>query len=122
MSIKHTLSITEARKIFFEIVREVQKPANHYILTDKGRPKMVLLSADEYESIMETVDVLADFPDIDKDIKETAEAWKTGEWKKWPSLNDLKYKYNIPMTVADKPKHKYAVHIKNKTKGRKGTR
>lgn len=121
MSIKNTLSITEARKKLFDIIKEVQKPANYYTLTDKGRPKVVLISADEYESWVETLAAIEEFPDLDKDIAETERAFKSGAYKKWPTLEDLGRKWGIAQ-VADKPIKKYVVHFKNKTKSPKSHR
>lgn len=52
MQYKHTLSISDARKNFFAIADEVQSPDVHYTLTERGRPKAVIVSADRFESLM----------------------------------------------------------------------
>lgn len=65
------------------------------------------MSAEEYESLLETKEVLSEFPDIDKDITETKEAFKTGEWKKWPTLDGLKRDSGMGVKIAEKPKRKY---------------
>jgi prevent-host-death family protein len=115
--LKNIISITEARKRFFDIADEVQKPNNFYILTEHGKPKAVILSAEEYESMMETMEVERIFPDLDKDVAETEYAFKTGEHKKWPTLEDLEKDWGF--AAADKPKKKYGVHDGNKTKRKK---
>ena len=120
MNTKTTLSITEARKRIFEITEEVQASHKTYTLTADGKPKAVIMSAEEYESWQETMEVIADFPDLDKDIKETEKAWKSGEWKNWKTLEQLETKYGL--AVAEKPAKKYGIHTKAKTKGRKGAR
>ena len=117
MNTKTTLPITEARKKIFKITDEVQKPGNYYTLTDKGRPKAVLMSAEEFESWQETMEVMKEFPDLDKDVKEADRAVKTGEYKNWATLDDLKNKYG--MVLADKSKKKYGVHTARKTKSSK---
>ena len=117
MKTKSTLSISEARKKIFQIAKDVQKPNNYYTLTERGRPKAVIMSAEEFESWQETIEVMRDFPDLDKNIAEVEKALKTGAWKKWPTLEDLKKDWGIE--VADKPKKKYAVRVNNKTKGKK---
>ena len=48
MDAKTTLSISEARKKIFKIAEQVQKPATHYTLTEKGKPKAVMMSAEEF--------------------------------------------------------------------------
>ena len=70
MSLANTLSITEARGNIFNIADEAQKRGVHFTLTEHGRPKAVLMSADEFESWQETLEVIAEFPDLKKDIKE----------------------------------------------------
>lgn len=111
MTVKTTVPITEARKKIFELAQEVQKPGIYYTFTEKGRPKAVLMSAEEFESWLETLEVMKDFPDLKKDIKEVDRAVKTGEYKKWATLDDLMAKYGY--IVADKGKIKYEVGNKN---------
>lgn len=53
MKIKTTLPITEARKNIFNIAEEVQKTGVYYTLTEHGRPKMVMLSAEKFEALTE---------------------------------------------------------------------
>jgi len=118
MNIKTTLSISEAREKIFNIAKEVQKPSNYYTLTDKGRPKVVIMSAEEFESWQETMEVMREFPDLDKDIKETDCAVKTGEYKKWATLEDVMAKYGY--VIADKVKNKYDVGNKIRRKSAKG--
>ncbi|MDO8435833.1 MAG: type II toxin-antitoxin system Phd/YefM family antitoxin [bacterium] len=80
MNTKTTLSISEARKKLFEIAEKVQKPSTHYILTEKGRPKVAFMSAEEFESWQETLEVIRDFPDIEKDIKKSEREYKRGNY------------------------------------------
>ncbi len=116
---KTTISITEARKRIFDIAKEVQAPNKVYTLTSDGKPKAVIMSAEEYESMIETIEVLADFPDIHKDIAETEEAFRTGEWKTWPTLDNLKRDWGMATKVAEKPKKKYGLRASSKTKSTK---
>ncbi|MEA2088408.1 MAG: type II toxin-antitoxin system Phd/YefM family antitoxin [Patescibacteria group bacterium] len=117
MNIKNILSITEARNKIFEIAKEVQTPNKVYVLTFDGKPKAVIMSAEEYESMVETMEVERIFPDLDKDIAETEKAFRTGEYKKWPTLKDLGKDWGF--AVAEKPKKKYGIRSTNKTKGKK---
>ncbi len=117
MNTKTTISISEARKKIFDIAKEVQKPSNYYTLTEKGRPKVVLMSAEEFESWQETLEVMKDFPDLDKDIAEVDRAVKSGEYKKWTTLDELLKEYGY--ILADKGKNKYGVGNKNRKKSAK---
>lgn len=117
---KTTISITEGRKRLFDIADEVQTPNKVYTLTSEGKPKVVIMSAEEYESMIETMEVERIFPDLDKDVAEAEEAFRTGEHKKWPTLLDLERDWGF--AVAEKPKEKYGIHTRNKTKSKKGSR
>ncbi|MBN2198141.1 type II toxin-antitoxin system Phd/YefM family antitoxin [Candidatus Wolfebacteria bacterium] len=114
---KTTMSISEARKRIFEIAKEVQKPGNFYTLTEKGRQKAVIMSAEEFESWAETLEVMKEFPNLKKEIKETNKAIKSGEYKKWTTLEEILAKEGF--VFADKSSKKYGVSAKVKTKSRK---
>lgn len=120
MDIKRTLSISEARKKIFEIAEDVQKPSTHYTLTEKGRPKAVLMSADEFESWRETIAVMHHFPDLKNDLKETDDDVRSGGYKNYMTLDEILNKRGY--MVADRPQKKYAVRSTAKTKGGKRPR
>lgn len=114
MNMKHIISVTEARKRLFDIVSEVVSPAVVYTLTERGAPKAVIMSATEYESWVETMEVMRDSPNILKTVREAREDWKSGAWKKWPTLDDLKRDF----VLNDKSKKTY-VRSRNKNIGTK---
>ena len=120
MNPKNTLSITEARKKIFDIAKDVQKPGVYYTLTENGKPKAVMLSYEEYDSFIETLEVMEEMPDLAKDIAEVDKAVKTGEYKKWTTLEELLAKQGF--VLAEKAKKSYGVHLKARIKGRKTTR
>lgn len=120
MNSKTTISISEARKKIFDIADEVQAPNTVYTLTADGKPKAVIMSVEEYESMVETMEVERLFPDLDKDVAEVKKAFKTGEYKKWSTLDNLKKDWGF--AVADKPKKQYGIHNADKTKGKKKSR
>jgi len=120
MNTKTTLPISEARRKIFEIAEEVQKPSNYYTLTEKGRAKAVIMSAEDFESWQETMEVMREFPDLDKEAKKIDRAIKTGEYKKWLGLDDVMAKYGY--VLADKSKNKYEVGIKTGKKRSKRVR
>lgn len=109
MNTKTTLPISEARRKIFDIAEEVQKPNTHYMLTERGRPKAVIMSAEEFESWIETMEVMREFPDLNKDIAEINRAVKSGKYKKWTTLDELFKEYGF-------------VSIKNRAKSKKSTR
>ena len=89
MKTDRTLSITEARKKIFEIAKEVQKPDVHYVLTENGKPKAVVMSAEEFESWRETLEVMAEMPELADEIKEFEEDLKTGKVKDYTTFEEL---------------------------------
>lgn len=119
MNSQNSLSITEARGRIFDLVKKTTSGAK-FFLTDRGRAKAVLMSADEFDSWQETMEITRDFPDLDKDMAEADEAVKTGEYKNWATLSDIKKKYGL--VIADKSKKKYGVRSQRKTKGSKKDR
>jgi antitoxin YefM len=55
-----TLSLTEARKELPNIVDEVSASHEHVVITKRGRPAVVVMSPDEFESWQETLEIMAD--------------------------------------------------------------
>lgn len=54
------LSLTEMQGDLREVVDKVMRTGGEVIITSHGKPVAVLLTHDEYESLVETVDVLSD--------------------------------------------------------------
>lgn len=80
MNVRTTLSLSEARKKIFTIADEVQHPNTYYTLTENGCPKVVMMSAEEFESWQETLEVMKDFPHLKKDIEEAQNSYKKGDY------------------------------------------
>ena len=80
MNISNTISITEARKRIFDLADKVQSPNSYFVLTEKGVPKAALISASQLESFMETLDVLREFRNIQKDALKAYDDYKTGNY------------------------------------------
>lgn len=51
---------TEARANLTELLDVLEDKQEHVLITRNGRPSAVMLSADEYESLEETLDILQD--------------------------------------------------------------
>ncbi|MEX1112425.1 MAG: type II toxin-antitoxin system Phd/YefM family antitoxin [Candidatus Andersenbacteria bacterium] len=116
MNTKATISITEARKKIFDITDEVQVPGSYYILTDKGRPKAVVLSAAEFEVLLETLDVLDYFPDLEKDITQAEREIKKGDV--YP-LEEVLQEHGYVLADKLRKKHVSRRSDKNRKKGSK---
>jgi antitoxin YefM len=117
MNPKTTISISDARKDIFNIAEEVQKPNNYYTFTEKGRPKAVLMSAEDFDSWQETMEVMREFPDLDKDIKDARKDYKSGNYI---TLDELLRKEGY--VLADKGKKQYGVQNCSTKKSSKRSR
>ena len=114
MNTKTTLPISEARKKIFILAEDVQKPGKYYTLTEKGRPKAVIMSAEEFESWIETLEVMRDFPELKKDIKEAEKDYKKGNYV---TLEDVLKKEGF--ILRDKGRKIYETQSHSTTKSRK---
>ncbi len=117
MNGKTTLSITDARKKIFDIAEDVQRPGKYYTLTEQGKPKAVVISADEFESWQETLEIMEQFPDLPKDIAQVDKDIKSGAYKNYITLEELLAKEGY--VLSEKAKNKYAVSNKAGKKGSK---
>lgn len=117
MDAKTTLSISEARKRIFEIAAEVKKPNTYFTLTENGRPAVVMMSAQEFESWQETIEVMREFPDLKRDIAEAEREFAQG---KYITLEELLAEEGF--VVADKSKKQYAVSRHHTKKSPTGSR
>lgn len=111
MTTKTTISISEARKRLFEVAEEVQAPQTVYTFTEKGKPKVVMMSAENFESWAETLEVMADFPHLRKDVQETRQAIKNGSYRTWSTFDEV-----FPTTLTSKKLVKKSVTKRIATK------
>lgn len=113
---KTTISTTEARKNIFKITEDVQKPGSYYTLTENGKPKAVLLSADEHESLIETLEILSD-PRAVANIKKAEEEFARGEYVSWDEAKKVLGWQDARASIArDKPKKRYQAKKKKPKK------
>jgi antitoxin YefM len=77
---------TEARANLTELLDDLEKRQEHVLITRNGRPAAVLLSAEEYEALEETLEILQDQELMDA-LKRSEKDVKAG---RVTSLNDLR--------------------------------
>lgn len=112
---KKIISITNGRRDLFKIAEEVQKPDTFYELTVDGSPKVVMMSSEEFESIMETLEILSD-PEIINDLKEAEDDFRRGNYV---SLEEVKKELGIrspELILRDKSKKRYRTRKKKNEK------
>ena len=116
IKMKNIISITEARKDIFDIAEKVQKTGNHYIFTENGKAKMAIMSAEEYENLMEDLALAAD-PKFQDRMKQASEEFARGEFVPWEEIKRKLAIKHAGFVVADKGRKKYSV--KKIKKGKK---
>lgn len=107
---KKIISITEGRKKLFQIAEDLKNPNNFYTLTINGEARLVLMSAEEFDSWEETMGVEKMFPNLKKDIEKADRDIKTGAYKKYTLLEDVLAKEGF--ILADKAKKLYGIQSK----------
>ena len=75
---KLTLTVTEFRKNLFKMLEKVDKEGVTISLTIHGKPQWTIISWEEYDSLLETIDVLSD-SSIVKDIEKARKEFKAGK-------------------------------------------
>ncbi len=67
-----TLTVTEAKAHLLEIIRQADTTMESFVISKNGKPKAVIMSIDEYEGWLETLEIMSD----KKALKEIQEARK----------------------------------------------
>lgn len=71
------LTATEARKIFFDLIKDVSEKHHMYHIHHR-KGNVVLISEDEYEGLLETLDLLS-IPNFRKSIVKSVKQIEKGE-------------------------------------------
>jgi len=79
------LTVTEAKKSFCELVREIDERFDRIIVTRDGHPAAVLLAYEDYAGLEETLEIMAD-PALVEGVREGMEDIRAG---RVVSLEDL---------------------------------
>ncbi len=86
------VSAAQAHKQFFQLLKFAGKHGNHVTILKEGQPPVLMLSKDEFEGWVETMEIMSD-PQLMKDIQEGIEDKETIPWsevKKMHSINSKK--------------------------------
>lgn len=69
----HSIKTSEAKKHLLELIRNADEMFERYCITRNGEPKAVLMSIDDYEGWVETLDILSEKEAIDEIRKARSE-------------------------------------------------
>ncbi len=77
------LPITKAKQKFLELARRNQELGESFIILKDGEPISALLPFDEYEALLETLDILETEPDIVKKLRRAEKDVAAGKYVTW---------------------------------------
>ncbi len=84
----NTITLKELRPKLPEVIKDIDTKLDRYIITKRGRPIAVMMSPDDYEGLLETIEILSD-KETARRIKKAKREIKEG---KTVSLEDLRRK------------------------------
>lgn len=73
-----TMSLKQARSRFSSLIDKADRLSERFIVTKNGTPKAVVMGADEYESLMETLELLSN-PKAVKALEQGLQEAKSGK-------------------------------------------
>lgn len=74
------ISATNARKQLFALIEQAGKPGSFISITHRDLPNVVLMSYEEFEGWVETMEIMSD-PQLMKDIQEGVKEKNSISWK-----------------------------------------
>ena len=80
-----TMSLKELRPELPRVIAKIDGKLDRYIVTKRGKPMIVMLSIEDYESLMETLDILAD-PKAMADLRKGEEDIRKGRTHSWAEI------------------------------------
>ncbi|MFH0796145.1 MAG: type II toxin-antitoxin system Phd/YefM family antitoxin [Candidatus Omnitrophota bacterium] len=84
----NTISLKELRPELPGVIRDIDIRLDRFIITKRGKPTAIMMSLDDYEGLLETIEILSDKEAI-KRIKKAKQQIKEG---KIISLKELRRK------------------------------
>ncbi len=76
----NTISIRELRPKLSQVMNNIHKKFDRYVITRRGKPEAIIMSMDDYEGLLETLEIESD-PQLMADIREAEEEMKKGKGK-----------------------------------------
>ncbi len=81
----NTISLKELRPELPRVVDSIDSKLDRYVITKRGKPVVVMLSIEDYESLMETLDILADLKAV-AGIRQGEEDIRKGRTRSWQEI------------------------------------
>jgi prevent-host-death family protein len=81
----HSVTMKELRPRLPEVINRVDGKLDRYVVTRRGKPVAVLMSIEDYESLIETLDILAD-PEAMAGIRKGEQDIREGKTRSWKDV------------------------------------
>ncbi|MGH7197162.1 MAG: type II toxin-antitoxin system Phd/YefM family antitoxin [Candidatus Omnitrophota bacterium] len=81
----NTISLKELRPALPRVVERIDDRLDRYVITKRGKPVVVMLSIEDYEALVETLDILAD-PRAMAGIRKGEEDIRKGRTRSWQEI------------------------------------
>jgi len=81
----HTITLKELRPELPSVFEQIDKKWERFVVTRHGKPAVVMMSVEDYESLMETLDILTD-PKAVKNLKKGEEDLRKGRTRSWQEI------------------------------------
>ena len=79
------VSLKELRPGLPKVIARIDGKLERYVVTKRGKPVVVMLSVEDYESLMETLDILAD-PEAMAGIRKGEKEIRKGKSRSWADI------------------------------------
>jgi prevent-host-death family protein len=86
-----TISLAEAKKSLSALIKDVDEKYDRFAITKNGINKAMLLSSDEFEGLLETIDILS----RREEREAIARAKKQVQEGQTVSIKDVKRRYGL---------------------------
>lgn len=90
----NTITLKKLRPELPEVIKDIDTKLGRYVVTKRGRPIAVMMSLDDYEGLLETVEILSD-KKLVKRIKKAKQEIKEGKTSSLESLRHKIEKLNV---------------------------
>ena len=75
-----TITVTEAKSHFLELVRDTDDRFGRYVITKNGKAACVMMNADEFDGWLETIEIMSD-KDVLREIRRSRAELSAGKVK-----------------------------------------
>lgn len=82
----NTISVRELRPKLSLVIDNIHKKFDRYVITRRGKPEVIMMSMDDYEGLLETLDIESD-PELKKRLKDAEEDMRKGKTKSLEAIH-----------------------------------